>query len=51
MVAQTISPAAIFGSEFLGSAMLMVLGVGVVANALLPETKGHDGGWQMIDLR
>ncbi|MFT8396276.1 MIP/aquaporin family protein [Propionibacterium sp.] len=49
MVAQTISPAAIFGSEFLGSALLMVLGVGVVANALLPETKGHDGGWQMID--
>ncbi|SER49826.1 glycerol uptake facilitator protein [Propionibacterium cyclohexanicum] len=44
-----VSPAGIFGSEFLGTMLLIVLGVGVVANALLPKTKGHDGGWQMID--
>ncbi len=49
MIVLTVSPAAIFGSEFLGTMLLIVLGVGVVANALLPKTKGHDGGWQMIN--
>ena len=34
--------ATIFGSEFLGTMILIILGVGVVANDLLPKTKGHD---------
>lgn len=34
--------ATIFGSEFLGTMILIILGVGVVANNLLPKTKGHD---------
>lgn len=35
-------------SEILGTAVLILLGVGVVANVLLPRTKGHDGGWLLI---
>lgn len=34
--------ATIFGSEFLGTMILVILGVGVVANNLLPKSKGHD---------
>ncbi len=34
----------IFGSEVVGTAMLMLLGVGVVANNLLPKSKGHGSG-------
>lgn len=36
-----VSPAAMFGSEFLGTMILILLGCGVVANNLLPKSKGH----------
>lgn len=36
-------------SEFLGTAMLLVLGAGVVANVILPKTKGAGGGTLMIN--
>lgn len=39
----------IFASEFLGTCLLIVLGVGVVANHLLKKTKGNAGGWLMIN--
>lgn len=34
--------------ETAGTAMLLLLGVGVVANAILAKTKGNGGGWLMI---
>ena len=34
--------------EFLGSAILLLLGSGVVANVLLRESKGREGGWIVI---
>ena len=34
--------------EFLGTALLIVFGSGVVANVLLPESKGRHGGWIVI---
>lgn len=39
----------IFVSEFLGTAVLLLLGGGVVANAILPKTKGNGGGWLLIN--
>ncbi|SDZ77503.1 glycerol uptake facilitator protein [Bowdeniella nasicola] len=39
----------IFLSELLGTATLILLGVGVVANTLLPKTKGHGTGWLLIN--
>lgn len=42
--ATTVSTATIFGSEFLGTAILILLGVGVVANNLLKDTKGNASG-------
>lgn len=39
----------IFFSEFFGTAILILLGVGVVANHLLGKTKGNGGGWLMIN--
>lgn len=39
----------IFFSEFLGTAVLLLLGGGVVANAILPKTKGNGGGWLLIN--
>lgn len=39
----------IFVPELLGTATLLLFGCGVVANALLPETNGRDGGWLMIN--
>lgn len=36
-------------SEFLGTAMLLLLGAGVVANVILPKTKGAGGGTLMIN--
>lgn len=39
----------IFLSEFLGTAVLLLLGGGVVANAILPKTKGNGGGWLLIN--
>nr|WP_328698685.1 MIP/aquaporin family protein [Cellulomonas citrea] len=43
----TLSDALI--SEFLGTAMLLLLGAGVVANVILPKTKGAGGGTLMIN--
>ncbi len=39
----------IFLYEIAGTAILLLLGVGVVANAILTSTKGHGGGWLMIN--
>ena len=35
-------------AEFLGTALLIVLGDGVVANVVLSRTKGHNSGWIVI---
>jgi glycerol uptake facilitator protein len=37
-----------FTAEFIGTALLVLFGNGVVANVLLARTKGHDGGWIVI---
>lgn len=38
----------IFFSELIGTALLILLGNGVVANVLLNKTKGNAGGWIVI---
>lgn len=38
----------VFGSEVLGTAVLLLLGVGVVANVALPKTFGNGGGWIVV---
>jgi glycerol uptake facilitator len=38
----------IFLSEFLGTAILLAFGNGVVANVVLNKTKGHNSGWIVI---
>ena len=38
----------VFASEVLGTAILILLGVGVVANVALPKTFGNGGGWIVI---
>jgi glycerol uptake facilitator protein len=35
-------------AEFFGTALLILLGNGVVANVVLEKTKGHGGGWIVI---
>jgi glycerol uptake facilitator protein len=40
---------AVFLSEVLGTALLLLLGAGVVANVILPKTKGFGGGWLLIN--
>ena len=35
-------------AEFVGTALLVLLGNGVVANVVLKDTKGHAGGWIVI---
>ncbi len=35
-------------AEFLGTAILVTFGNGVVANVVLARTKGHNGGWIVI---
>jgi glycerol uptake facilitator protein len=35
-------------AEFVGTALLILLGNGVVANVVLPKTKGHASGWIVI---
>ena len=40
----------VFIAEFIGTAMLMLLGDGVVANVVLPKTKGEDSGYIIITL-
>lgn len=37
-----------FIGEFTGSALLILLGAGVVANVILNKTKGNGGGWIVI---
>ncbi len=37
-----------FLAEFVGTLLLVLLGNGVVANVVLPQTKGHDSGWIVI---
>ena len=37
-----------FVSEIVGSAILILLGAGVVANVVLPKTKGNSSGWIVI---
>ena len=37
-----------FLGEFIGTALLIVLGDGVVANVVLSKTKGNNGGWIVI---
>ena len=37
-------------AEFIGTAILILLGIGVVANVVLARTKGHDGGWIVITI-
>lgn len=49
LLLQTVTSTQIFGSEFLGTMLLTLLGCGVVANALLGKTKGHAGGPQFIN--
>lgn len=39
----------IFLSEFMGTAMLTLLGCGVVANVILAKNKGFGGGWLLIN--
>ncbi|MGO2313633.1 MIP/aquaporin family protein [Brachybacterium tyrofermentans] len=39
----------ILASEIAGTAMLTLMGGGVVANAILGKTKGNGGGWLMIN--
>ncbi|MFO7191216.1 MAG: MIP/aquaporin family protein [Thermocrispum agreste] len=40
----------VFISELVGTAMLILLGAGVVANVLLRKSKGYDGGWLLINI-
>ncbi|WP_043724151.1 aquaporin, partial [Nocardia asiatica] len=40
----------IFLSEALGTGVLVLLGIGVVANVLLTKSKGLDGGWLLINV-
>lgn len=35
-------------AEFIGTALLIILGDGVVANVLLNKSKGHNAGWMAI---
>jgi len=37
-----------FIAEFMGTALLILLGNGVVANVVLKQTKGHNSGWMVI---
>ena len=46
---QPVTTAQVFWSEFLGTAVLLLLGGGVVATNLLPKSKGKGGGWLMIN--
>jgi glycerol uptake facilitator protein len=39
----------VFLSEVVGTGLLILLGAGVVANAILPRNKGFDGGWLLIN--
>ena len=49
MAVQTLSNGDIFVSEATGSAILLLLGCGVVATAILKGSKGEGGGWLLIN--
>lgn len=38
----------VFTSELIGTALLILLGNGVVCNVILKDTKGHNSGWIVI---
>jgi glycerol uptake facilitator protein len=44
-----VSLGTVFLSELGGTAMLVLLGTGVVANVVLPRTLGSGGGWLLIN--
>ena len=46
---EQISLWTVFGSEVVGTAVLILLGVGVVANVVLAKTLGNGGGWLLIN--
>ena len=39
----------LFSAEFFGSALIVLLGTGVVAQVVLKQTKGHAAGWLAIN--
>lgn len=39
----------VFLAEVIGTGLLVLLGCGVVANVILPKTKGNNGGWLLIN--
>src|SRR5690606_41011152 len=41
--------AEVFFYEFIGTGLLILLGAGVVANVILPNTKGFNAGWLTIN--
>ncbi|WP_040313548.1 MIP/aquaporin family protein [Schaalia cardiffensis] len=49
MAPQEVTMTQIFMSEFMGTAVLLLLGGGVVATNLLPKSKGRNGGWLLIN--
>ncbi len=49
LAALEISNGTIFVSEVTGTAMLLVLGCGVVATGILKGSKGEGGGWLLIN--
>lgn len=44
-----VSLGEVFVSEVIGTGLLLLLGAGVVANVILPKTKGFNGGWLLIN--
>ncbi|WP_407319083.1 MIP/aquaporin family protein [Isoptericola halotolerans] len=44
-----MSSGELFITEFLGTMILLLGGAGVVANVILPKTKGFNGGWLLIN--
>lgn len=44
-----VSTGELLFSEFLGTMFLLLLGAGVVANVILPRSKGFNGGWLLIN--
>ncbi|MRX44822.1 aquaporin, partial [Agromyces kandeliae] len=40
----------LFLSELVGTAMLVLLGCGVVANVALVKTKGYNGGFLLVNI-
>ena len=37
-----------FTAELIGTALVILLGDGVVANVLLSKSKGHNAGWVVV---